>query len=322
VRSMSSRDRKLILIIVPIVLFAAYWMLLLKPKREEAAKLGTELTQQQQTRDDAVAQANTVGSMKDSFATDYVTLVRLGKAIPENVDMPSLLLQLDRAARGTHIDFGKIQVGERASAAAASGAAPAPASTTSGAGNGSQPASAGGAQAQSAPGKTSENAANNVNNANANIANNQAANQAATNGQPAPAAGATPPAGGGAANTSSTPGLDTVPLDFTFNGHFFDLADFFHRLKRFVYVANGSISVQGRLMTIDNLQFATDQNDPKKLTATVHATVYLAPKDQGTTAGATPNGPAPAPAPAAGAPQPASGSAPAPSTPPAATVTP
>ncbi|HEX8857081.1 MAG TPA: hypothetical protein VF752_15920 [Thermoleophilaceae bacterium] len=319
--SMSSRDRKLILIIVPIVLLAAYWMLMLKPKRDEAAKLGKELTEQRQTRDDAVAQANTLGSMKDSFATDYVTLVRLGKAIPENVDMPSLLLQLDRAARGTHIDFGKIQVGERAAAAAASGATPAPASTTPGAGNGSQPASAGGAQAQSAPGKTSENAANNVNNANANIAQNQAANQAATNGQPAPAAGAAP-AGGGAARTSSAPGLDTVPLDFTFTGRFFDLADFFHRLKRFVYVANNSISVQGRLMTIDNLQFATDQNDPKKLAATVHATVYLAPKAEGTTAGATPNGPAPAPA--AGAPnaQPASGSTPAPSSPPAATVTP
>ena len=58
------------------------------------------------------------------------------------------------------------------------------------------------------------------------------------------------------------PGLDSVPLDFTFTGSYFDLADFFHRMKRFVRVANDEIKVQGRLMTIDSLDFTTDEPSP------------------------------------------------------------
>ena len=60
------------------------------------------------------------------------------------------------------------------------------------------------------------------------------------------------------------PGLESIPLDFTFNGTFFDLADFFHRMKRFVKVANDDIVVRGRLMTIDSLNWkAEPENWPE-----------------------------------------------------------
>jgi hypothetical protein len=104
-----------------------------------------------------------------------------------------------------------------------------------------------------------------------------------------------------------------VPLDFEFRGSFFDLADFFHRMKRFVRVANDKIVIRGRLMTINSFTFDTSAGFPE-VKAQVHATVYLAPKAQGVDAGATPQGPAPA------ATQPAGGSAPATPTP-TATVT-
>ena len=48
------------------------------------------------------------------------------------------------------------------------------------------------------------------------------------------------PVGGGSAGASTgdtgsgVAGLDSVPLELEFRGGFFDLADFFHRLKRFV----------------------------------------------------------------------------------------
>jgi hypothetical protein len=70
-------------------------------------------------------------------------------------------------------------------------------------------------------------------------------------------------------------------------------------------------------MTINSFAFTTPTTGFPHLTATVHATVYLAPKSQGVSAGATQSGPAGAtPAPAG---QTASSSS---STPPAATVTP
>ena len=51
----------------------------------------------------AQAAANTARGAQTDFAADYAEIVRLGKAIPAGVDMPSLLVQLDRAAEGTDI---------------------------------------------------------------------------------------------------------------------------------------------------------------------------------------------------------------------------
>ncbi len=50
---------------------------------------------------------------KRSFAADYATVIRLGKSIPASVDMPSLLVQLDRAASGTRIKFTDVKAGDR-----------------------------------------------------------------------------------------------------------------------------------------------------------------------------------------------------------------
>ena len=121
---------------------------------------------------------------------------------------------------------------------------------------------------------------------------------------------------GGSATGRPPPGaagLESVPLDFEFRGSFFDLADFFHRMKRFVRVANNRIVIRGRLMTINSFSFDSSEGFPQ-IKAQVSATVYLAPKAQGVDAGASPQGPA-------AAAQPASSSGPQAPTP-TATVTP
>jgi len=105
---------------------------------------------------------------------------------------------------------------------------------------------------------------------------------------------------------AAAPGLETVPLDFSFEGSFFELADFFHEMKRFVRLANSDVRVNGRLISIDGLSF-TSTAFPT-LTAEVQATAYLSPSEQGTSAGATPAGPSATPAAAAPAtPTPAPG---------------
>ena len=55
-------------------------------------------------------------------------------------------------------------------------------------------------------------------------------------------------------------------------------------------VAGGRISVKGRLMTIDGFELTTTAFPTVE--AKINATVYLTPKGEGTTAGATPDGPA------------------------------
>jgi hypothetical protein len=287
--SITERDKKILTLLLPIALIAAYWFLVFGPKRDESAAIQEQLTQAQTEQQSAESQAASVSGAKQNFNADYTTVIRLGKAVPSTVDMPSLLVQLDRAARGTGIDFDKVSTGERT-------AAPAPAAAPSG----------GTGTAQSGPGKAKQAAQG---------AANQASSTGTLNGAQ-PAAG-TDPAAAGATGTGA-PGLETIPLDFTFHGTFFDLADFFHRMKRFVRVANDDIVVRGRLMTIDSFNWKADPEHWPSLTAEVHASVFLALKAEGVSAGATPAGPGSTPAAPASAPA-APSSTPA-TTAPAATV--
>lgn len=292
--TVTERDKKILAVLAVVGVIAAYWFLLLGPKREEASGLDEQIAAQQEQRDAAVAQAQAAESAKTSFASDYAEMVRLGKAIPSEVDMPSLLVQLDRAAGGTHIDLDSIVVGQRVPAAA-SGATPPPAGA-------SGAAAPGGENAQSAPGQAAERAGEQ-----AEQLDTQTSTTAREGSVPVGGGGSGSGAGAGAPTTqgASAPGLDTLPIEFTFVGTYFDLADFFHRLKRFVHVSGDRIVVRGRLVTIDSIAFGDETGTTStlpgnKLKAKVKATVYLSPKEEGTTAGATPSGPADATAPSPG----------------------
>ena len=52
--------------------------------------------------------------------------------------------------------------------------------------------------------------------------------------------------------------------------------------------------MSGRLITVEGVKFSSDPQLFPRVKAEMTATVYLSPKAQGTTAGATPQGPAPA----------------------------
>ena len=284
--SLNARDRKIVMLLVPVLVVAGFWFLLLSPKRSESARLGERLTAVEEKRDTAVAKAGQLEGARKTYAEDYETVVRLGKAVPASLDMPSLLVQLESAAKGTGIDFDSVKAGARAAAPAA-------------------PAPSGANDAKTGPGKTAENA----NNAKTSADKSSAAAGATSASGPS---SSTPPATGPLAATA--PGLDSVPLDFTFTGSFTGLADFLHRMKRFVRVANDKISVKGRLMTIDSLGFKSTTFPT--IEASITATVYLSPKSEGATAGATAAGPQTTPTSSAPAPSPAPSGAPA-STPPA-----
>lgn len=322
--NLTERDRKIAIAIVPILLLVGYWFLLLAPKREAAAEASKALTKQTERRDKAQTAANAARGAETDFAADYAEIVRLGKAIPSGVDMPSLLVQLDRAAEGTDIRFTKVAQGQRTDVPAPASTAPTTDNSTSAPTDGAAPVEAGGATAQSAPGSAVE-SANNT----AQTASNQAdaASQSgvdATTSTSSRSGGL--PIGGGATNAAPTAagaspaGLETVPLDLEFVGNFFDLSDFFHSVKRFVRVANQNVVVSGRLMTVEGVKFSSDPQIFPRVRAEMAITVYLSPKAQGTTAGATPQGPAQTPA----APTTPASTEPSssPATPPTATATP
>ena len=310
--SLTARDRKIVLILIPIVAVIAYYFMVLAPKRQEADKIASELTQAQSKRDQAEQQVTQLDQAKATFPSDYATVIRLGKAVPTSVDMPSLILQVNQAAAGTGLTFQDFKPGPRSDAGTSSNAS----SASTPPGGGSNPAAPGSAPAQSFPGKQAQKAGNAVTQSN----NTSQAQANATANGPSGPTGPTGPSGStGAGSSGSTPGLVQVPLTFTMKGSFFGLADLFHRMKRFVQVVNDQIVVRGRLLTIDSFSFQNTDVASTTLTASVNATVYLTPADQGISAGATPQGPGPSVP--GGAPQPASSGTPS-TSPPTATATP
>jgi Tfp pilus assembly protein PilO len=301
--NLTERDRKIALAIIPILLLAVYWFLLMAPKREAASQASKDLSEQTQRLDQARMASQAAEGAKTNFAADYAEIVRLGKAIPTGVDMPSLMVQLDRAAEGTDIRFTRIATGDREAAPAPAAATPPASGTGQGdTSNGSTPVQAGGDTAQSAPGGAVEAANNSA------AQQNQAAQAADQSGvsssdtQTSTSSGSGLPIGGGAATGGATaagasPGsLDTVPLELEFVGNFFNLSDFFHDIKRFVHVANNNVLVSGRLITVEGVKFESDPQLFPRIKAEIKATVYLAPKVEGATAGATPQGPTTTPA--------------------------
>jgi type II secretory pathway pseudopilin PulG len=108
-----------------------------------------------------------------------------------------------------------------------------------------------------------------------------------TTGTASAAASALPP---GAAIGSA--GFPTMPFAFDFQGSFFGMQKFLDRLSALTKIrSNDSISVKGRLLTVDGVSIKASAKGFPNVLATVTATAYLLPADEGLTAGATTTAP-------------------------------
>jgi hypothetical protein len=119
---MKTRDRLVLGILAVAGLMAALWFVALAPKREEAASLVGKVTKAHQQRDAANAKAANAEQARATYSRDYATVARLGKATPPQADEPSLVYQLENAARDAKVDFRAVNVPDQP-------AAPAPAPT-------------------------------------------------------------------------------------------------------------------------------------------------------------------------------------------------
>jgi Tfp pilus assembly protein PilO len=108
----------LIAVVATAAAMAAFWFLALAPKREEAATLQSQIAAKETEL--ATAQATLAGYKKSkaNYGENYATVVRLGKAVPEDDDIRSLLVQLDAEAGGAGVDFRTVEVGGGATAGA------------------------------------------------------------------------------------------------------------------------------------------------------------------------------------------------------------
>jgi Tfp pilus assembly protein PilO len=109
---MTASTRLVIAMVVIAGLAAAFWMLLLSPKKDEAKKLGTQVTKLEESLSQHRAEVRTAVEAREQFPTNYQQLVVLGKAVPGDDDTPSLLVQLHRIAKRSRVEFLDIKLSE------------------------------------------------------------------------------------------------------------------------------------------------------------------------------------------------------------------
>jgi Tfp pilus assembly protein PilO len=265
-------DRGIIVGIAVIVLAVLFYMTVLGPKRNQASELGSEID----SLNASISQQEQVASFgeqaRKNFPRYYGRLVLMGKAVPEDADTSSMLVQLNSTSSGSKLDLRGITLSQGASGEGTSTASPAASST-------------------SAPASTPSTTATT---ATTPAASGATAPTSAPASAPVPAtetAAATQPLGA----VVGVGGLPTMPYDLTFIGGYFDVANFIGGLDSLVkpHGSGEQIAANGRLFTVDGFTLSIGPAGPSHLDAKFQVTTYVAPPDQGLTAGASPTGPAP-----------------------------
>jgi Tfp pilus assembly protein PilO len=91
--------------LVVVGLAAAFWMVLLSPKREEAQKLSGQIETVESSLSQHRSEAAAAAAAKRSFPEDYAHLVLIGKAVPSGDETASLLVQLNHLANQAEAKF-------------------------------------------------------------------------------------------------------------------------------------------------------------------------------------------------------------------------
>ena len=138
---MTARDRIVIMVVLVVGAVVAGWMLVVSPKRDQAASLGTQISAQQSQLDSARSQLAAGESARSAFAGQYAQLAKLGEAVPPDDDVPSLIYQVQNAAQGAKVSFRGLQLGNATASSGTPSSSSSSSSSSSGTGSAASAAS-------------------------------------------------------------------------------------------------------------------------------------------------------------------------------------
>jgi Tfp pilus assembly protein PilO len=108
---MTARDRIVIVTLAALAVLAAVWLLAVTPEREQAAKLGGQVSAAEAQLATAESQVASARGAQAAYPTAYTSLVSLGKAVPIDQEVPSLIYQLAQASNQKQVEFTSITTG-------------------------------------------------------------------------------------------------------------------------------------------------------------------------------------------------------------------
>jgi Tfp pilus assembly protein PilO len=134
---MTQRDRIVVMAVSVLVVLAAAWMLAVSPERKKASKLDAQVTAAQAQLATAEGELSSARAAQTQYAAAYSSIVDLGKAVPAEEEVPSLIYELSQATHQQDVEFNSIaSVTGPASAASASAASAVSATGTGAAASG------------------------------------------------------------------------------------------------------------------------------------------------------------------------------------------
>lgn len=252
---MKSSDRSIMFALLILAGVAAFWFLLIAPKRERASELSTQIESLNGAVQQAEATLSSATLARDNYDSGYRRLVVLGKAVPADSDTPSLIIELQELADEAEVDFQSLEL---------------------------------------KPGEATAAALTEETTTDQNEEEDTSTETAETTPAPATEAGA---AGLPLGATVGPASLAVMPYELSFEGGFFQVADFMEGLDRLVNLNGSIVRVEGRLFTIDGFEMTpagegSSEASGDSLTVSLTLTSYVSPESQGTTAGASPTAPA------------------------------
>jgi Tfp pilus assembly protein PilO len=111
---MTRTNKILLAVVAAAATVCAFYFLALAPKRDQVAKLDADIAAKTTQLEAARQTLAAYESARGSYERNYSTLARLGKAVPVDDDVRSLLVQLESTADRTGVDFQQIEVGSAA----------------------------------------------------------------------------------------------------------------------------------------------------------------------------------------------------------------
>ena len=284
---MTTRDRTVLAALAALGLLAAFWFLGINPKRSEVKKLDANVEAAEMSLAAARQEADQFAKDRLAFPTAYTAMVRLGKAVPKDPDVPSLVVQLEHAAKDAGVNFRTVKFAQEAAGGASAAATtappapptPAPSTGTTGATESATPAPGGATGAASPPPPATSGTS---------TATSASATATATAAPASATQAATLPLG----TVVGPAQLPIMKANLTFQGSFFKMADLIHNVRVLVKRQDRQLLVSGRLLTLDGVAFEKGDEGFPQVKVTFATTAYLLPVTQGLLAGASPQGPA------------------------------
>lgn len=294
---MRASERAIVFGVVLAALAIGFYVLVLGPQRDKASELSKQVDDLHASISREQQVADFAEQARREFPRYYGRLVVLGKAVPEQADTASMLVQLNSISSRSQVAFQGISLSQGSESAGTGTSSSSSATTTPPTSSTTTPAT------PAAPASTGTSGA-----APTTTASGTSGSAAPVSAAPAPAteaSAATLPIGA----VVGPGGLPTLPYDLTFRGTFFDISNFIGGIDDLVTPQDGGtqVSSDGRLFTVNG--FALNGGAPgssPKLDGNFLVTTYVTPEEQGLTAGATPSGPAAPSAPGTPQAQPAS----------------